>query len=79
MLSLQVLGLVVVMATGIRIEDRIDGAINFSLWKARIVLILQENELLDIVNSTHAHPITVPTIAADKTVFDKKSIKVKMS
>ena len=59
------------MATELRLEDRLDGAVNFSSWKARIVLILQENELWDIVNSTVAHPIIVPTIAVDKAAFDE--------
>jgi len=29
-----------VMATGLRFEDRLDGAMNFSPWKERIVLLL---------------------------------------
>ena len=41
------------------------------------MLILQENELWDIVNNTTANPVTVPTVAADKAVFDKKDIKAK--
>ena len=65
------------MATGLRLEDRLDGAVNFSPWKARIVLILQKNKLWDIVNSTSTDPVTVPTVAADKAVFDKKDIKAK--
>ena len=65
------------MATRLKLEDRLDGAANFSLWKARIVLILQENELWDIVNNITAHPITVPKIAADKAAFDKQDIKEK--
>ena len=39
------------------------------------MFILQENELQDIVNSTPAHPITVPTAAVDKAIFDKQDIK----
>ena len=65
------------MAIGLRVEDRLDGAQNFSPWKARIVLILQENELWDIVDSTTTNPVTVPTDAAAKIVFDKKDIKAK--
>ena len=64
------------MATGLRIEDRLDGAVNFSPWKARIVLRLQENKLWDIVNSTSTKPVTIPTNAANKVVFDK-DIKAK--
>ena len=41
------------MATGVRLEDRLDGAGNFVSWKARIVLILEENELWnEVVNNT---------------------------
>ena len=36
------LNLFAVMATGMRINDELDGAINFGPWKARIVLILEE-------------------------------------
>jgi hypothetical protein len=33
---------------GLRVEDRLAGAGNWSPWKARIVLILEEGELWDI-------------------------------
>ena len=66
------------MTTVLRVVVRLDGTINFSLWKARIVLIWQENELWDIVNNTTANLITVPTFAADKAMFDKKYIKEKI-
>jgi hypothetical protein len=36
---------------GLRVEDRLAGAGNWSPWKARIVLILEELELWDIVSS----------------------------
>ena len=68
------LDLFAMMVTRLRLEDRLDGAVNFSPWKARIVLILQENELWDIVDSTSANPVTVPTVAADKAIFDKHDI-----
>ena len=65
------------MDTRLRIEDRMDGEVNFSKWKAIIVLILQESELWDIVNNTFANPVTVPTIAVGKAIFNKKDIKEK--
>ena len=65
------------MATELGLEDRLDGAVNFSPCKARIVLILQETELWDIVNSTTANSVIVPTITTNKAVFDKKDIKAK--
>ena len=30
------------MATGLRVEEILDGAINFGAWKERMILILQE-------------------------------------
>ena len=65
------------MATGLRIEDKLDGAGNFSPWKARIVLILQDSELWDIVNSTIANPVIVPADAVARAAFDKRDIKAK--
>ena len=46
------------MATKLRLEDRLDGVGNFVPWKARLVLILEENELWDeVVHNTQANPI----------------------
>ena len=56
-----------------------DGAVNFSPWKARIALILQENELWKIINNTSAHPVTIPTVATDKATFDKHDITEEKS
>ena len=36
----------------LRVEDRLEGSANFSHRKARISLILEENELWDIVHGT---------------------------
>jgi hypothetical protein len=33
------------MATGLRVEDKLDGAVNFGAWKERMILLLQEGEL----------------------------------
>ena len=37
------------MTTNLRVEDRLVGADNFRSWKHRILLILEENDLLDYV------------------------------
>ena len=50
------------MAFGLRIEDMLDGPVNFSPWKARIVLILLDSELWDIVNNITTNPVTLPAI-----------------
>ena len=62
------------MAIGLRLEDRLDGAGNFVPWKARLVLILEENELWDeVVHNTTTVPLFVPptTDAAALTAFNK--------
>ena len=35
---------------GKKVEDRLDGATNFIFWKPRVLLILEENDLLKFVN-----------------------------
>ena len=65
-------------ATRLRLEDRLDGAENFVPWKARLVLILEENELWDeVVHNTIANPIIVPASidAHTLTSFNRKDIK----
>ena len=49
------------MSTNLRFEDRLDGESNFSSWKERIVLLLEEVELWDIVEAT----IKVPDNTVD--------------
>jgi hypothetical protein len=34
------------------VEDRLDGASNFSSWKSRLQVTLEEYDLLDVVNKT---------------------------
>jgi hypothetical protein len=65
------------MASSLRFEDRLDGAANFSPWKERIVLLLEEAELWDIVNNTQSNPVIVPTDATLLAAFQKKNVKAK--
>ena len=62
-------------------EDRIDGAGNFVLGKARILLVLEENERWDeVVNHTTTHPIVIPNATTDpvgRVAFNKKDIKAR--
>ena len=61
-------------------EDRLDGVGNFVPWKARILLVLEENELWqEVVKNTTAHPIVVPatTDAIALAAFNKKDIKAR--
>ena len=58
----------------------LDGAKNFLPWKARLVLILEENELWDeVVNNTTTNPIVVPasTDAQALFAFNKEDIKAR--
>ena len=43
----------------------------------RIVLILQDSELLDIVNNTTTNIVTVPVDAVARAAFDKRDIYAK--
>jgi hypothetical protein len=61
------------MATGLRFEDRLDEAMNFSPWKERIALMLEENEIWDIVEKTQV----VPTDTVLLVTFTKKNVKAK--
>ena len=66
-------------SVGLRSEDRLDGAGNFVSWKAKIVLLLRENELWDeAVNNTTTHPVVIPSATIDAiahAAFVKKDIK----
>ena len=63
----------------LRVENRLDGAGNYCSWKARIVLVLKENEIWDIVNNTTARPVQVPaaTDVSALTAFNKKDTKAQ--
>ena len=68
------------MATGLRLEDRLDGTGNFLPWKARILVILEENELWpDIVRNTTADPVVIPaeTDVVAHSAFIKKDCKAR--
>jgi len=58
---------------GLRVEDRIAGDGNWSPWKARIVLILEELDLWDIVES-HVIP---PTYVVLLEELRKRNVKSK--
>ena len=61
------------MATGLRFEDRLEGASNFSPWKERIALLLEESELWDIVEKA----VTIPTDAVPLVAYNKKNVRAK--
>jgi hypothetical protein len=59
--------------TRLRFEDNLDGDTNFSPWKKRIALLLEENEIWDIVDKTQVVPTYTTLLAA----YNKKNVKAK--
>ena len=64
---------VVMASIGLRGKDRLDGGGNWTLWRARIVLLLEKYELWEIVETVAVVP-TDPTLLVE---FKKKNIKAK--
>jgi hypothetical protein len=60
-------------ATGLRFEDRLEGASNFVPWKARVTLILMENGLWDFANTI----VTPPTDPKDLAAHELKDVKAR--
>ena len=62
------------MATsGLRVEDRLEGEGNWTPWKARIVLLLEECELWEIVE----HAVTLTTDLNLISKFKKNNVGAK--
>jgi hypothetical protein len=58
-----------------RVEDRLAGASNWSPWKARIVFVLEDLKLLDIVQVVV--PVPVATALVLLAEFKKRNNKAK--
>ena len=56
-----------------KVEDRLDGATNFISWKTRVLLILEENDLLKIVNEK----VPEPKAKEDKSQWRKSDAKAR--
>jgi hypothetical protein len=65
------------MATGLRVEDGLDGVENLGAWKERVILLLQENDLWEIVENSATHHVVVPIDATLLAAYTKKCIKAK--
>jgi hypothetical protein len=58
-----------------RVEDRLAGASNWSPWKARMVFVLEDLELWDIVEAVVPPiPVTAPVLVAE---FRRRNNKAK--
>jgi hypothetical protein len=51
------------MVGTLRVEDRLEGATNFRAWKARIIFLLEENDLKDNIEMVIPHPNDVQELA----------------
>jgi hypothetical protein len=70
-----VCSLAVMSASQMWVEDRLAGASNWSSWKARMVFVLEDLELWDIVQAVvPVIPLTVPILGEE---YKKKNNKAK--
>jgi hypothetical protein len=61
------------MVNKLKIEDRLEGATNFHAWKARVLLLLEDNDLKEYVEGMVASPIDLQELTSHK----KKEVKAK--
>ena len=52
-----------------KVEDHLDGACNFISWKSRVLLILEENDLLKFVNEK----VSKRKVEDEKVLYGKES------
>ena len=58
---------------GMKVEDCLDGATNFISWKPRILLVLEENDLLKFVNEK----VLELEVEEDKSQWRKSNAKAR--
>ena len=63
------------MATGLRFEDKLKGASNFSTWREQITSALKENKIWEFCDKTQT-PLTDPTQLATHNKKDVKSRRI---
>jgi hypothetical protein len=61
------------MVKTLRVEDRLEGATHFRAWKARILLLLEENGLKEYVEMVVSSPNDPQELAAHR----KRELKAK--
>ncbi|XP_057854485.1 uncharacterized protein LOC131064379 isoform X2 [Cryptomeria japonica] len=59
---------------GLKVEDRLDGNLNFTAWKVRIKLALEEEDLLQFIEEKE---LIVPSDAAELKQFKKDAVKAR--
>jgi hypothetical protein len=63
----------VTMVNTLKIEDKLEGATKFWAWKARVLLILEENDLNEYIEGEFVAPTNPKELRAHK----KKEVKSK--
>ena len=53
----------------VKVEDRLDGVSNFQPWKPRLILLLKEQELWEVVSNPPPAPVQT-SIGGTSTVVD---------
>jgi len=61
------------MVNTLRIEDRLEGPTKLWAWKARIILLLEDNDLKEYVEGVVPSPTDLQELASHK----KKEVKAK--
>lgn len=61
------------MVTGVKVEDRLDGASNFNPWKSRVLISLEENDHLLFVEDV----LPEPEDATEKAQWKKNDVKAR--
>jgi hypothetical protein len=61
------------MVSTLIVEDMLEGATNFLAWKARILLLLEENDLKEYVEMVIPDPKDAQELAAHR----KREVKAK--
>lgn len=62
------------MVAGLKVEDRLEGALNFTSWKVRVLLALEKLELLQFVEDMD---LTKPSDLEELKKFNKNTLKAK--
>eukprot|EP00253_Pinus_taeda_P007198 PITA_07198 len=65
------------MSLGLRVQDRLDGHNNYSVWKERMQSIFEEAKVWDIIVHTTRNPVVVPIDATQLADYNKKNNKGK--
>ena len=60
-------------SSSLRDQDRLDGASNFGVWKARLSLLLEENRIKNYATAG----LAVPTEATQLATYKKEDAKVR--